>query len=116
MKHFLIFQINYIKDHGVRELFNPFSTIAVWAAVRFVIHKSTTIDGNMSLDNETNDKNDNGNYSCAFLPLISDPGEDERRRLFEPMTDNLKQVLMRRKLSHKVGLNAVDRYILKQSI
>ena len=49
-----------------------------------------------------NEKENDGGYSCAFLPLISDPGEDERKRLFQPMSDDLKQVLLERKMKHKV--------------
>ena len=84
----------------VRELFNPFSTIAVWAAVRFVINKSGQTQ--IFNDNHMNEKENDGGYSCAFLPLISDPGEDERKRLFQPMSDDLKQVLLERKMKHKV--------------
>ena len=91
-------QIHYVKDQVVRELFNPFSTIAVWAAVRFVINKSASHATNISNNNNNND-GDDGEYSCAFLPLISDPGEEERRKLFQPMSDSLKQILMRRKVS-----------------
>ena len=98
----LLLQIHYVKDQVVRELFNPFSTIAVWAAVRFVINKSTTVSGNMpNNNNDNNNDRDDEDYSCAFLPLISDPGEEERRRLFQPMSDNLKQILMRRKVKLK---------------
>ena len=96
----VFFQINYIKDHVVRELFNPFSTIAVWAAVRFVISKSTaTLDASVT----PNDGKRSEDYSCAFLPLISDPGEDERNKLFQPMANELKQVLMRRKMRNAVN-------------
>ena len=83
-------------------MFNPFSTIAVWAAVRFVIHKSTSKETEMSNDNGNNDHD---GYSCAFLPLISDPGEDERKKLFQTMSDDLKQVLMRRTRRNKVKYN-----------
>ena len=86
----------------VRELFNPFSTIAVWAAVRFVINKSNPTENINFNDNDQNDREDDDGYSCAFLPLISDPGEDERKRLFQPMSEELKQVLVRRKMRYKV--------------
>ena len=98
----LYLQINYLKDQSVRELFNPFSTIAVWAAVRFVINKSTIHETKMANDNDPQDNNDPDGYSCAFLPLISDPGEDERKRLFQPMSEDLKHVLMRRTRRNKV--------------
>ena len=81
-------------------MFNPFSTIAVWAAVRFVINKSPPMDSN---DNDNHDRDDEDGYSCAFMPLISDPGEEERKKLFQPMSDDLKEVLMRRKMRHKVN-------------
>ena len=104
-------QINYLKDQSVRELFNPFSTIAVWAAVRFVINKSTTKESKIPNDNHNHDNTNPDGYSCAFLPLISDPGEDERKRLFQPMSEDLKDVLMRRTRRHKVKYN-----ILRQRI
>ena len=97
------FQINYIKDHVVRELFNPFSTIAVWAAVRFVISKSTAALDASAIPNAANEGKRSEDYSCAFLPLISDPGEDERNKLFQPMANELKQVLMRRKMRNAVN-------------
>ena len=51
----------------------------------------------MPYNNNMNEGMDT-DYSCAFLPLISDPGEDERKKLFQPMSDSLKEVLSRRKV------------------
>ena len=50
----------------------------------------------------TNERESEDGYSCAFLPLISDPGEDERKRLFQPMTEELRDVLLQRKMRKKV--------------
>ena len=58
-----------MRDNQVSQLFNPFPTIAVWAAVRYMYQEM------------------NGLGSMAFLPLISDPGEAERRKLFKNLTD-----------------------------
>ena len=49
-------QIHYVRDVQVCELFNPFPSIAVWAAVKLVIQQVK------------------GVTSMAFMPLISDPG------------------------------------------
>ena len=92
----------------MRELFNPFSTIAVWAAVRFVINKSGQTEAQNLNENHHNEQKDD-NYSCAFLPLISDPGEDERKRLFMPMSEELKQVLVKRKMKYKVSIFTHDK-------
>ena len=104
-------QIHYVKDQVVRELFNPFPTIAVWAAVRFVINKSTIADQSHDAPNNNNVGNDT-NYSCAFLPLISDPGEDERKRLFQPMSENMKQILVRKKVIHDSNMSYTKTQIL----
>ena len=67
-------KVNYVreKQKGVSEIFNPFPTIAVWAAVRFIYKRETDQDGKTR-------------FSFAFLPLISDPGDAERNQLFNPL-------------------------------
>ncbi|XP_059090987.1 uncharacterized protein LOC131886615 [Tigriopus californicus] len=67
-------KINYIRERqkGVQEIFNPFPTIAVWAAVRFVYKRKP-------------DSNGQNNFQFAFLPLISDPGDAEKNQLFSPL-------------------------------
>ena len=64
-------KVQYIRElhKGVQELFNSFPTIAVWAAVKFT-HKAVILPSN-----ERRQK-------FAFTPLISDPQNEERRRVF----------------------------------
>ena len=64
-------RVQYIRElhKGVQEIFNPFSTIAVWAAVKFVHRREVTTGGNV-------------HHQFAFLPLISDPDSQERHRLY----------------------------------
>jgi hypothetical protein len=50
---------------GIQEIFNPFPTIAVWAAVKFVVRRA----------------------KFAFLPLICDPESQEKHRLFHDLFD-----------------------------
>lgn len=60
-------------------LFSPFTSIAVWAAVRFV-HK--TGSNNVNVNNNKNSSSDNNSgHFYAFLPLITDPGDEARNRL-----------------------------------
>ena len=62
-------KVSYMREQGVvQEIFNPFPTIAVWAAVRFIYKREL-----------------NNNFSFAFLPLISDPGDAEKKQLFNPL-------------------------------
>jgi hypothetical protein len=55
-----------------QEIFNPFPSIAVWAAVRFVYKRAST--------------NEPGRFLFAFLPLISDPGDTEKNQLYNPLS------------------------------
>ena len=69
--------VQYIRElhKGVQELFNPFPTIAVWAAVKFVHRREATPAGSV-------------HHRYAFLPLISEPdgGVDlNRQRLFHDL-------------------------------
>ncbi|CAG7834646.1 unnamed protein product [Allacma fusca] len=54
-------------------LVNPFATIAVWAAIKFVAH------------GEPNP------MECAFMPLISDPEGQDKSRLFGRMSPELSK-------------------------
>ena len=56
----------------LQEIFNPFPTIAVWAAVKFV-HRREVHDGGRML------------HRFAFLPLISDPEGRDKSRLFHDL-------------------------------
>ncbi|XP_021948056.1 uncharacterized protein LOC110845841 [Folsomia candida] len=51
-------------------LVNPFSTIAVWAAIKFVARGE----------------------ECAFMPLISDPEGQDKSRLFAPMDPDFARI------------------------
>jgi hypothetical protein len=68
-------RVQYIREmhKGVQELFNPFATIAVWAAVKFV-HKRDVVpmDGSVR-------------HRFAFLPLISDPDSQDKHKLFHDL-------------------------------
>ena len=65
-------KVNYIRElhKGVQEIFNPFPTIAVWAAVKFVV------------------KAEPGEAEArfAFLPLIADPEDGGKTQLFYPLS------------------------------
>ena len=64
-------KVNYIRElhKGVQEIFNPFPTIAVWAAVKFVV-KAEPGEG----------------ARFAFLPLIADPEDGGKTQLFYPLS------------------------------
>ena len=73
------FQINYARDKSnpsqFQELFSPFSSIAVWAAVRFIFKKrSSFMVNNNSQPNLNHFPKASNELVYAFLPLISDPG------------------------------------------
>ena len=55
-----------------QEIFNPFPTIAVWAAVKFVHKREVSQGGRMR-------------HRYAFLPLISDPDGRDKSRLFHDL-------------------------------
>ena len=55
------------------EIFNPFPSIAVWAAVRFVYKRASPT-------------NEPGKFLFAFLPLISDPGDTEKNQLYSGLS------------------------------
>ena len=68
-------KVNYIRElhKGVQEIFNPFPTIAVWAAVKFVHKKEHDTAGEIG-------------HKFAFLPLIADPDDSGKTELFHPLT------------------------------
>ena len=74
-------KINYVRERhiGIQEIFNPFPTIAVWAAVRFIYKREIGQDGR-------------NRFLFAFLPLISDPSDAEKNQLFNLLSKkDLKQ-------------------------
>ena len=73
--------MNYKRNEKFQEVFSSFTSIAVWAAVRFV-HKTSTMTNNLNknlMNNQSNSDNNSGHY-YAFLPLITDPGDEARNR------------------------------------
>ncbi len=71
-------RVSYAEERlrGVQEIFNPFPTIAVWAAVRFIYRREV-------VSSEQGEGADGGGgnrnrFLFAFLPLISDPGDAEK--------------------------------------
>ena len=71
-------KIQYIRElhKGVQEIFNPFPTIAVWAAVKFVVKK------------EQDPMSGDIGHKFAFLPLIADPDDGGKTELFYPLTED----------------------------
>ena len=80
--------VQYIREmhKGVQEIFNPFPTIAVWAAVKFV-HRRDLVQSEPQVGPRGGVIN-GGNYVLhryAFLPLISDPEGNDKSRLFHEL-------------------------------
>ena len=73
--------VQYIRElhKGVQEIFNPFPTIAVWAAVKFVHRREVENGGHRSNIPGT------VRHRFAFLPLISDPVGNDKMRLFHDL-------------------------------
>ncbi|KAF0310049.1 hypothetical protein FJT64_018897 [Amphibalanus amphitrite] len=71
-------KVQYVRElhRGVQEVFNPFQTIAVWAAVKFVAKRQTSPSGQPEL-------------KFAFLPLICDPESQEKFTLYNELAPEL---------------------------
>ncbi|GBP55729.1 hypothetical protein EVAR_23537_1 [Eumeta japonica] len=71
-----------VSDGPDRDHLNPFPTIAVWSAVKFVVQPldATETDGSV--------------VGCAFLPLITDPEAVDRQALFRPLTSTESRLLL----------------------
>jgi len=69
-------KIKYVRERqkGMQEVFNPFPTIAVWAAVRFIYKREMVAAAGEGVANKSR-------FLYAFLPLISDPGDAEREQV-----------------------------------
>ncbi|KAJ8965337.1 hypothetical protein NQ317_003634 [Molorchus minor] len=67
-------KVQYQGEKGDLEQLNSFPTIAVWSAVKFVIHKA-----------------DDPTY--AFLPLITDPDNMDKQALFKTLNDSEKKYI-----------------------
>ena len=83
-------QMQYLRRGTVQEIFSPFASIAVWAAVRFVLKSSTTTNTTKggSSNNQNHHRNllngseNHSGHFYAFLPLITDPGDEARNRYY----------------------------------
>ncbi|CAH1185705.1 unnamed protein product [Phyllotreta striolata] len=69
-------KVQYQGEKGDLEQLNSFPTIAVWSAVKFVLHDV-----------------DQPRPTYAFLPLITDPDNTDKRSLFRPLDDNEKKFI-----------------------
>ena len=90
-------KVNYIRElhKGVQEIFNPFTTIAVWAAVKFVVKKEPAMSGG------------NIGHKFAFLPLIADPDDGGKTELFYPLSP--EESILAKSPSHPALFAAVMR-------
>uniref|UniRef100_A0A6P7FCP8 Uncharacterized protein LOC114328695 isoform X2 n=1 Tax=Diabrotica virgifera virgifera TaxID=50390 RepID=A0A6P7FCP8_DIAVI len=68
-------KVQYQGDKGDLEQHNSFPTIAVWSAVKFVIH------------------DDRPHPTYAFLPLITDPDNMDKRSLFRALDESEKKFI-----------------------
>nr|CAD7264097.1 unnamed protein product [Timema shepardi] len=74
-------RMNYLDvNSGEMEQLNPFSTIAVWAALKFVCRSEAVIKDGISAVKQ-----------YAFLPLIADPGD--KGSLFKRLTEGEEAVM-----------------------
>ena len=67
--------LRIVRNTSIREevdFTNPFTTIAVWAAIKMVIKKKINNSGQVS-------------YTYAFLPLICDPEAQEKFNTYHPL-------------------------------
>ncbi|KAL0867792.1 hypothetical protein ABMA27_008499 [Loxostege sticticalis] len=89
-------KVRYKGEKGDLEQLNPFPTIAVWSAVKFVVQPS-----------------DNGSdLSYAFLPLITDPDNIDRHALFRTLvSQDRKYILSHNENSHSPLFAVVMRKI-----
>lgn len=80
-------KVRYKGDKGDLEQLNPFPTIAVWSAVKFVVQPS---------------EKENNDLSFAFLPLITDPDNIDRHALFQTLESHDKKYI----LSHNENMHS----------
>ncbi|KAL4712387.1 hypothetical protein ACJJTC_001548 [Scirpophaga incertulas] len=72
-------KVRYKGEKGDLEQLNPFPTIAVWSAVKFIVQQSE--DGSQE-------------SSYAFLPLITDPDNIDRHALFKTLEASDKKYIV----------------------
>ncbi|CAH0758706.1 unnamed protein product [Diatraea saccharalis] len=90
-------KVRYKGEKGDLEQLNPFPTIAVWSAVKFVVQPS---------EHESHD------LSYAFLPLITDPDNIDRHALFRILEiPDKKYILSHNENSHSPLFAVVMRKI-----
>lgn len=70
------------QDKGELEQLNPFPTIAVWAAVKFVCRVSRSRNGGLK------------GMEYAFLPLIADPEAIDKGALFKPLNQTEEKTIV----------------------
>ncbi|XP_023721776.1 uncharacterized protein LOC111872289 [Cryptotermes secundus] len=70
------------QDKGELEQLNPFPTIAVWAAVKFVCRVRGSRDGGLK------------GMEYAFLPLIADPEAIDKGALFQPLNPTEEKTIV----------------------
>ncbi|XP_063923910.1 uncharacterized protein LOC135138021 isoform X1 [Zophobas morio] len=68
-------KVQYQGEKGDLEQLNSFPTIAVWSAVKFVIQESQKVK------------------TYAFLPLITDPDNIDKKALFRELSDNERKYI-----------------------
>ncbi|XP_059052040.1 uncharacterized protein LOC131846690 [Achroia grisella] len=90
-------KVRYKGEKGDLEQLNPFPTIAVWSAVKFVVQPLET---------------DSRELSYAFLPLITDPDNIDRPALFKTLDlPDKKYILSHNENSHSPLFAVVMRKI-----
>lgn len=90
-------KVRYKGEKGDLEQLNPFPTIAVWSAVKFVVQSSEI---------------DSRELSYAFLPLITDPDNIDRHALFKSLDPpDKKYILSHNENSHSPLFAVVMRKI-----
>lgn len=72
-------KVRYKGEKGDLEQLNPFPTIAVWSAVKFVVQPS---------------ERDQNELSYAFVPLITDPDNIDRHSLFKTLDSSEKKYIL----------------------
>ncbi|OWR51164.1 hypothetical protein KGM_206975 [Danaus plexippus plexippus] len=72
-------KVRYKGEKGDLEQLNPFPTIAVWSAVKFIVQP---------------DEKDQNDLSYAFVPLITDPDNIDRHALFKLLDSSEKKYIL----------------------
>ncbi|CAG5043953.1 unnamed protein product [Parnassius apollo] len=90
-------KVRYRGEKGDLEQLNPFPTIAVWSAVKFVVQPSEDRDNDLCY---------------AFVPLITDPDNIDRHALFKTLeSTDKKYILSHNENSHSPLFAVVMRKI-----